>query len=218
MKNVFSNVTVGAVIVSVSMTAFAAGVKDNTKGERSKDVIAKEIEAANKSLRAAGSGVVKELADKMEPIVKRLAETGNLDSATIAQAAKNLGLNAVNNVKSALGSGNAKQVKLAELTVKVASKLSGTDLEVALVDVLARGANKDVAGEIFSADEKAFKDQIDQATELANKLLESGSTRGAIADFLSSKHKKDGSEAYTENSDKVKEFIETLGRCAGRKV
>lgn len=207
MKNVFTKLTVGALMISLSITASAAGTaKDKSRDVRSKDEVAKAIETASAALKSAG--VVEARVNKMKPLLKHLAENDKIDQQLLNAAANKLTLAAIADVTTGMGSGG-KQEQLADLTLKVAAKIGSGDLELAVVEALAQGSNK--TGDIFKgSDEK----QIAQALVLAEKLMSTNSTRAAIADFLSSKK----GSTVREDSKEVDDFIETLKGCVGKRA
>lgn len=202
MKNSLK-ATVGAVIISLSFSALAAGNKDVK--DMKNDKTAKDTLAASAALEAAGA--TKTRADMI--IKSGLIEASKLDASILGKASKALETSTTADLVKGLRSGEAKRVDLAKKAIEVAAKVDANDsLGIAVVEALSQGSAK--KGQIF---EGASEQQLAQALVLADKMLIQGkSTRSAIADYLSTKNGK----SIEENSKEVDEFSDALGKCAKR--
>ncbi len=211
MKNVFTKLTVGALMISLSITASAAGTaKDKSRDVRSKDSVTIAVERASAALKAAGVDQGRIESDKMKKLLGYLVESNRLDQGLLNASARKLTLAAMADVTTGLGAGG-RQEQLAEFTLKVAAKLTNDPVDMAVIEALAQASNK--TGDIFANSKDA---QLDQALILADKLMNSNSTKAAIADYLSGK--KGTGVRVEENSKEVEDFIETLKGCVGKRA
>ncbi len=208
MKNVFFKVTVSALMLSLSVPAFA-----NRPGKRAgsvdeagklKDKTTQGIEKSGAALTPAGkTGKLTVRQELIKPLEEALAakKSAGLSQADLSKAADVLDNSMVTDLVKGINAGGAR-AQVAEKAIKVAGKITSDDLDVAVLSALLQASAK--RGKIFG---DGSDQQITQANQLADKMLTSTDTRQAIVDFLSSKNGKAASK------EEIEEFVKNLREC-----